>query len=42
MRNLLIFCICVAAAYCVDRNYYGGAYGHSAAQMLRQIIVGYK
>jgi hypothetical protein len=42
MRNLLVICICLIAAYCVDRAYYGGAYSRPVVQMLREIAVSYK
>ena len=42
MRTLLLICISLVAAYCVDRNYYGGAFSRSGVLMLRQIVVAYK
>jgi hypothetical protein len=42
MRNGLLICIFLVAAYCVDRNYYGGACSDSGFQMLRQIVMAYK
>ena len=37
MRNVLVICICLMAAYCVDRNYYGGVYTSSLVDMLRHV-----
>lgn|SRR5581483_2374525 len=42
MRNVLLICICLAVAYCIDRNYYGGLYSGAGVEMLRHIVVAYK
>lgn len=42
MRNLLVICICLIAAYCVDRAYFGSAYSRPVFQMVREIVVSYK
>lgn len=42
MRNVLLICICLAAAYCVDRNYYGGAFTHSFVQRLYEVGASYE
>jgi hypothetical protein len=42
MRFILLLCIGLAAAYFVDRAYYGGTYSRPTVDMLRHIVGSFK
>ena len=42
MRNLLLICVGLFAAYWVDQTYYGGAYSRPMIDMLHRIVISYR
>ncbi len=42
MRNFLLICIGLLAAYWIDQTYYGGVYSRPVIDMLHNIINNYR